>query len=326
MLEAADLLRRDLDLSACALDYFPARAGLTLRDELSARFGGAAFVRHRWQLGPALRGADVVLWYGLTNAIPRALAEMDRRPASIRIVHTQRPEEVSFHRRWRRVIDRTICVSPAVQRQIAGSVFIPNTCSDARLRGPGRSFFAAGPTLGWIGRLAASKNVDWLVENLGELGCNLLLQGIDTEELCAADLALLAERRGTAARLRFLPPGRDAGTLLRSVDALVIASAHEAFPMVLLEAGRLGVPVVSTRVGALPELFSGEVLFVDSAEGRPVLASMAQAIRAVEPSRGERLRERVALLCAPERVASRYDEVIREAWRSCGSGSASGPR
>jgi glycosyltransferase involved in cell wall biosynthesis len=313
MLEVAAALGRDFDLSACALDYLPVRAGLTLREALAARFGEAVLVRHRWQLGPALDAADAVLWHGLTNAIPRALAGLGRRPASVRVVHTQRPEEISFHRRWRRVIDATACVSPALQRRIGGSVFIPNACSAARLRGERRRFFAAGRTLGWLGRLAALKNVDWLIENLESLGCNLLLQAIDTEEQRAADLATLAAGRGVAGRVRFLAPGADVGTLLRSVDALVIASAHEGFPMVLIEAGLLGVPVVATRVGALPEVFPNEILFVDCEGGRPLLESMARALAAVEPAWGERLRRRVEDLCAPERVAALYGGLIRAA-------------
>lgn len=317
MMEVADALRGEFDLSVRALDYGPPPSGLTVREELAARFADVEFLRHRWQIAPALSGADVVLWYGLTAAIPRALAELARRPASVRVVHTQRPEEVSCHRRWRREIDETVCVSPAVQRRIPGSVFIPNPIPDGGLTGAGQDFFpgSARPVLGWLGRFAALKNMDWLVAHAGDLGCDLLVQGIDTEEIRRQDLERLAVEQGAAGRVRFLDPSRDAGTLLRSVDALVIASRHEGFPMVVVEAGRLGVPVIATRVGALPELFADEVLFVDSdgAGGRPDLESMRRAVAALAPEWGEKLRARVADLCGRDRVAGLYSAVVRQA-------------
>jgi len=116
------------------------------------------------------------------------------------------------------------------------------------------------------------------------------------------------------------------GTLLRSVDALVIASRHEGLPMVALEAGRLGVPVIATRVGALPELFADEILFVDSVGGVPSAASLSAAIERVAPSWGERLRARVEALCEPAAVAARFAEVVgAAAERRAGLASCPGP-
>ena len=46
----------------------------------------------------------------------------------------------------------------------------------------------------------------------------------------------------------------DVPDLLNACDALVLASAWEGGPLVLLEAGAAERPVVSTRVGAAPEI------------------------------------------------------------------------
>jgi glycosyltransferase involved in cell wall biosynthesis len=321
MMEVAAGLGRHYSLAVRALDYrsFAGVAGAaTIRGELRERFADSGFIEQRWQLRAELRRADLVLWYGIDDAIPRALAKLmssERRPTSIRVIHTQRPEEIAFHRRWRRVIDGVAAVSPQAVRQIPGAVFIPNTCSPAHLRGGRRRFFPVGvpprKTLGFLGRLAALKNVRWLVEHAADLDCNLLVQGLDTEEQQAAELARLAARLGLASRVRFLAPRRDAGTLLRSIDALVIASSQEGFPMVAVEAGMLAVPVISTRVGALPELFAQEILFVDSEAGRPVLGSLRQALAAVEPSWGRRLQEKVRRLCSGEEVVGRYEALLR---------------
>src|SRR6202521_60778 len=292
MMEIADGLRRELALEVCALDNAATGGAPTVREELDARFGQVTFIRQRWQLRPRLAAADVVLWYGVISAVPaalRALAAHGGRPGAIRVVHTDRGiDGPGFARRWRRVLDAVVCVSPAAARRIAGAVFIPNTCSLARLRGPRQELFPAAAgrkTLGWAGRLVPLKNVGWLIENLAALDCNLALQALDSPLLTAAELARQAAAWGVADRVRFLPPGRDLGTLLRSVDALVVASQHEGFPMVVVEAGMLGVPVIATRVGALPELLAGEILFVDSVDGVPETAALRRGRAAHQPGR-----------------------------------------
>jgi glycosyltransferase involved in cell wall biosynthesis len=317
MMEIAEGLRRELALDVCALDNAATGGAPTVREELVERFGLVTFVRERWQLRPRLAAADVVLWYGVINSVPAALAALaarGSRPGSIRVVHTDRwADGPGFARRWRRVLDAVVCVSPAVARRIAGAIFIPNTCSLARLRGPRQELFPAAAgrkTLGWAGRLVPLKNVAWLIDSLEALDCNLALQALDSPLLTAAELARQAAARGLGGRVRFLPPGRDLGTLLRSVDALVVASQHEGFPMVVVEAGLLGVPVIATRVGALPELFAEEILFIDGAGEAPDVASLRRALAAAGPAWGDRLRARVAALCAPDAVVGSYLQVI----------------
>ncbi len=314
MMEVAEGLREAVDLDVCALDQVETEGVATIRRELVERFGRAAFLRERWELRPRLRAADVVLWYGVSNAVPKALSAGVRRPGSIRVVHTDRAVDgPGFARRWRRVIDALVCVSPAVARRIPGASFIPNTCSPARLAGPRCEFFPEEPrrkTLGWAGRLVPLKNVSWLIDHVEEIGCNLLLQALDTPLLTAAGLMRRAEERGVGERVRFLPPGRDLGTLLRSVDALAVVSRHEGFPVVVVEAGRLGVPVISARVGALPELFAEEILFVDGAEGVPDAPSLRRALAAAGPAWGERLRAKVGELCDRDAVVARYLDLI----------------
>lgn len=322
MMEVADGLRREVELDVCAMDNLPDGGAATIREELVDRFGAAACVRRRWELRPRLRAADVVLWYGVSNAVPAALAAGATRPGSVRVVHTDRAVDgPGFARRWRKVIDATVCVSPAVARRIPGAAFIPNPGSPAYLQGPRRELFPGSgrPTLGWMGRLVPLKNVPWLIDNLEATGCNLALQALDTPFLTVAELAGRAAALGVGDRVRFLPPGRDVGTLLRSVDALVVASRHEGFPMVVVEAGLLGVPVISTRVGALPELFPEEILFLDSREGEPDAASLRQAlaeIGEIAPSWGERLQARITRLCDRDAVVSRYLDVLDRVHRA----------
>lgn len=313
-------LNEDLDISVAALDYMPLGNEATIRDELAERFGSVQLVRQRYELRPTLHAAHAVLWYGVTQAIPNALTALGpERPASIRVVHTDRyVDGPAFARRWQRVIDATVCVTPTISRRIPGAVFIPNPLPRRGLEGPAGSFFDGGPgsqrpTLGFLGRLIPLKNAEWLVQNVASIGCNLLLQALDTELQTTTDLERLAETLGVRDRIHFLPPGRDVGTLLRSIDALAVVSEREGFPRVVIEAGSLGVPVIATRVGALPETFANEILFIDSENGIPVAESLQDALTRLDANLGERLRQRVLELCDGPEVASRYAAVCRDA-------------
>lgn len=317
MMAVAEGLRERFRISVCALDRRRMTVERSARGELLERFGRSgdiAFVREADELRAALAPVDAVLWYGMNPFTPSVLESMPRRPASVRVVHTGKDEEGPiYHERWKHCIDAAVCVSPVMQRRIPGAVFIPNTASPDRLTGARACFFENGrKTLGFLGRLFHFKNIVWLIDHAEELGCNLLIQGIDTEELTRTDLEERARRLGVADRVRFLEPGPDVGTLLRSVDAVAIVSQFEGFPMVAVEAGFLGVPVIATRVGALPEIFGDEIAFVDDEEGEPVTASVRRALEVAGPAMGKRLQEKVGCLCGPDVVVARYIAVLEQ--------------
>lgn len=73
----------------------------------------------------------------------------------------------------------------------------------------------------------------------------------------AAPLHLLAQTLGIGARVTFSGWLDRAATdaALACADTLVLPSHHEALPLVLLEAASIGVPLITTPVGAIPELF-----------------------------------------------------------------------
>lgn len=317
MMEVADGLTGCFDVSVCALERHKGTSALSIERELHTRFERVSLVRNREQLEEVLKQIDLLVWYGTNSWTPTVLKALSRRPASIRVVHTDKKEEgPQFCTRWRSCIDAVSCVSPVVQRLIPGSVSIPNTVSRRYLKGRKQAFFqtskgSPGKTIGFLGRLASFKNVPWLIENIDRLGCNLLVQGLDTDEFTAGDLKSLSERLGVAARVRFLSPARDVGTILRSVDALAIVSRHEGFPMVAVEAGMLGTPVIATRVGALPEIFPDAMLFVDLRQGHPSIAGLKSALSQVNAQWGERLRTQVTQLCSPEAVVARYARLIQ---------------
>lgn len=120
-----------------------------------------------------------------------------------------------------------------------------------------------GPVMGFIGRITASKNPDYLVEVLSVLrrkgaGGRLLLMGAGPEEDSVRSLAL---QKGIAEHVTFLPPGDNvAEVLTEQVDVLVLPSDFEGTPRVVTECQACGVPVVCSTavpldVCVVPELF-----------------------------------------------------------------------
>ena len=69
-----------------------------------------------------------------------------------------------------------------------------------------------------------------------------------------AEVAALHRRLGLGDRFVLLGHRADAVRLLSGFDVFCLASHHEGLPVALMEALALGVPVVATRAGGIPEL------------------------------------------------------------------------
>jgi glycosyltransferase involved in cell wall biosynthesis len=127
----------------------------------------------------------------------------------------------------------------------------------------------------------------------------------------------LARELGLGDGVRFLGVREDVPVVMRAADAYVMSSAWEGMPMVLLEAGAAGLPIVSTKVGGNHEVV------VDQQSGFLVpardhealgsamvrLADMPAEERGVMGQRGQEHIERNYGL---ERVAERWEEIYRD--------------
>ncbi len=106
--------------------------------------------------------------------------------------------------------------------------------------------------IGSVGRLAVVKGHRYLIEALSLLpeDVSLALVG-DGEERDV--LAALARSEGLEARVRFLGHRDDTPVVYGALDIFCLPSLGEGLPRAVLEAQACGVPVVATRVGALPD-------------------------------------------------------------------------
>jgi len=169
-----------------------------------------------------------------------------------------------------------------------------------------------------VSRLAPEKGVDIAIAACRRAGLQLVVAGDGPELQALRELAGDGEVRfvgrvddAELARLR-------AGASI----ALVPSRSAETFGMAAAEAMACGLPVVASRVGALPELLEDSCLVPPG--DAPALAEAITRVL-VDPSAARRGLERVRAVCAPE-VAARglagvYDGAVGEA-APAGEGAA----
>jgi glycogen synthase len=173
------------------------------------------------------------------------------------------------------------------------------------------------PRAGYVGRLAAQKRADLLVEAFGRMrsAAHLVIVGDGPE---AARVRRLAAESPAAERItaRGFVEHRAVPALLASLDVLVLPSAYEEMGSVLVEAMASGLPVVASAVGGIPEVVrDGETgLLVPPGDVAALTAALDRL--AADPELRSRLatgaRER-ALAYAWPQLAGRVAEVYRQA-------------
>jgi glycosyltransferase involved in cell wall biosynthesis len=153
-----------------------------------------------------------------------------------------------------------------------------------------------------VARLAPEKGVDVAIDACRLAGMALVVAG-DGPERAAL------ERRAGGDDVRFVGRVDDrrlaelrAGAAL----ALVPSRSAETFGLAAAEAMACGLPVAASRVGALPELVEADALV---APGDAAALAGAIARLAGDRAAGERARERVRAVCAPEVVARALADV-----------------
>jgi teichuronic acid biosynthesis glycosyltransferase TuaC len=140
----------------------------------------------------------------------------------------------------------------------------------------------SGQTLASVGHLVADKGHGIAIEALADIAdTTLLIVGEGPER---AALQALAERRGVASRVRFLGlvAHERMAEVYNAADALVLASAREGMPNVVLESLACGTRVVATDVGGIGEVVTAPVAGALMRERTPVaLREALQRVLAV---------------------------------------------
>jgi glycosyltransferase involved in cell wall biosynthesis len=153
-----------------------------------------------------------------------------------------------------------------------------------------------------VSRLAAEKGVDVAIDASRLAGMSLVVAGDGPEQ------GALRERAGDRG-VRFVGRVQDSELAeLRAGASVALAPSRsaETFGLAAAEAMASGLPVVASDVGALPELVERDGL-VPAGDAGALAGAMAR--RAGDRAAGERGRERVRALCAPEIVATALSQI-----------------
>lgn len=112
--------------------------------------------------------------------------------------------------------------------------------------------------VGTVGRLMPIKGVEYLIEAFsrfrqqhGRQESKLVIVG---DGPLRAVLEQCAKDYGVVHDVMFLGMRTDVYNLMRAFDVFALSSLHEGVPMVLLEAMALGVPIIASHVGGIPEI------------------------------------------------------------------------
>jgi glycosyltransferase involved in cell wall biosynthesis len=140
-------------------------------------------------------------------------------------------------------------------RQIYNAV-LPNAAVGAP---PAAVMTLPRPAIGVVGRLSPEKGVDVLLDAFVQVRtarptASLVVAGDGPER---RNLEAQATRLGIADAVTFLGTVLPVEPLYPLLDLVVLPSRSEGLPNVMLEAFRADVPVVATRVGAVPEVLEG---------------------------------------------------------------------
>jgi len=153
-----------------------------------------------------------------------------------------------------------------------------------------------------VSRLSAEKGVDVAIDACRLAGMPLVVAGDGPERA-----SLVAHAGDGAVRFVGHVGDRELSELrVGAAIALAPSRSAETFGLAAAEAMAAGLPVVGSRVGALPELLESETLV---APGEAHALADAIARLAGDRAAGERGRERVRALCAPEVVARALSAV-----------------
>jgi len=176
--------------------------------------------------------------------------------------------------------------------------------------------------LGYIGRLANDKGIKESIEafdllrNRGVKQLRFVIAGSGPEK---THLRRLVAENALEKSVTFLPPvfGKDQIDFWRQIDLFLFPTYHrEGLPYTVLESIASGTPIVTTRIGGIPDVIDDgkQGLFVDAHSVEQVADAVASLVNDREKLRlmSVAARDRAREYYGVERLASQFSELYCE--------------
>jgi sugar transferase (PEP-CTERM/EpsH1 system associated) len=291
-----------------------------------------------WRLSQALRRAraDVIHAHQYTPFFYSLVARLlSRRPA---VLFTEHGRHQPDYPRRKRILanrlllqrrDRVVAVGEAVRQALIVNEGIPAPRIQVVYNGVDFEQFAHRPAerdcvrreLGLaddelvviqVARLDYLKDHQTAIRTLGRVcrslpRVRLVLVGEGPE---MPRIEAQIQEKGLAGRVLFVGLRKDVPRLLQAADLFLLTSTSEGIPLTVIEAMATGLPVVSTRVGGLPEMLEdGESGFLAPAGDDAGLASAILRLSGDPDFRkrvGQRGRERALASFSEANMVERY--------------------
>ena len=175
-----------------------------------------------------------------------------------------------------------------------------------------------GPLVGTVARLEEQKGLTYYIEAAFRVlvDCPTATFIIVGEGSLRPHLTQLIRSYGLERKVLLLGERTNMREVYASIDLFVLASIDEGLPMVLLEALRESLPIVATRVGAVPRLIHDREtgLLVEPGDAAGLGHAILNCLR--EPSRAREFgRKGHALVCSQfsaDAMAESYLEIYRQ--------------
>ena len=179
-----------------------------------------------------------------------------------------------------------------------------------------------GPIVGTVGRLVPVKGHSWLLKSVPRVlaevpqACFAMIGAGPLAE----SLRQLAEELDISRRVMFLGARQDVPECLVALDLFVLPSLNEGMGLALVEAMAMGLPVVATRVGGIPDIVrEGETgLLVPPGDEKALALAMLSLLwdpdrrRAYGEAAKRRVDERFDVASTVREVERLYETVWRE--------------
>jgi glycosyltransferase involved in cell wall biosynthesis len=180
---------------------------------------------------------------------------------------------------------------------------------------------AEAPLVGTVGRLTEVKRQDVLIRAFAAArqkypAARLVLVG---DGPLLADLRALAAELGVADAVHFAGYQQHSGPWLKAMDVFALTSRSEGMPQAVIEASVMGLPVVASHVGGLPEVIEDGVtgILFQAGDDAAVAAALVDLI--ADPQRrakmGAAARARVEARFDVRRMAGEYHRDCLEVLR-----------
>jgi glycosyltransferase involved in cell wall biosynthesis len=209
-----------------------------------------------------------------TVALAKSLARRKLRVIHSRHMDLPGPKHDPYHWLMYRSIDTYHTITKAVAVQAMAYLPIPrarvkHVYLGATLEAPAlvesraalraKLGLADTFTVGVVGRISEYKGQHLLVDALWQLSDRgVSVQGVIAGHAMEPDylesLKARVNEAGLSGRVHFLGFQEDPHALIRALDVLVLTTEKETFGLVLVEAMLLGVPVIGSDAGGVPEI------------------------------------------------------------------------